>query len=247
MATPARAAADFSHTDYAALGDSYSSGVGAPGQNLLCLRGSSGYPAQWARKNAPASFSYLACSGADTSDVVTFQVPFLSRRTDLVTVTIGGNDAGFAAAVISCTVGTDAACTAVAATARKFVQDVMPGRLDVTYRAIRRHAPKARVVVLSYPNLFDTGSAACGVGGMSVTKRRALNAGVDDLDDLMAARARAAGFTFVDVRSAFAGHGACGARPWINGLTVAPPSDSFHPNLDGYTDGYLPALAATLA
>ena len=115
VAAPAEAAMRYASTDYVALGDSYSSGVGAPGQSGLCLRGSSGYPAQWARNNHPASFTDLACAGATTRDVLTFQAPFIRRRTDLVTITIGGNDAGFAPAVITCTVSSDAACADVVA------------------------------------------------------------------------------------------------------------------------------------
>src|SRR4051812_19025895 len=154
-AAPAEAATSYSSTDYVALGDSYSSGVGAPGQSGLCLRGSSGYPAQWARRNKPASFTNLSCGGATTGDVLHLQIPFLSKRADLITITIGGNDAGFAAAVISCTLSSDAACASVVATAHDFVTDVLPGKLDATYAAIHRRAPDATVVVLSYPILFD--------------------------------------------------------------------------------------------
>jgi lysophospholipase L1-like esterase len=246
VAAPAQAATSYSTTDYVALGDSYSSGVGAPGQSGLCLRGSSGYPAQWARRNSPASYRNLACGGAVTSDVQNFQVPFLSSRTDLVSITIGGNDAGFAPAVITCTLSSDAGCAAVVATAHDYVRDVLPAKLDATYRAIRRHAPNAVVVVLSYPILFDTTTAGCGVGGMSLAKRRALNSGAQDLADLIKDRAAAAGFRFADVRDSFTGHGICGPSPWLNGLTVIPPTDSFHPNANGYTYGYLPALTAAL-
>jgi lysophospholipase L1-like esterase len=244
VATPAQAATT---TDYIALGDSYSSGVGAPGQSGLCLRGSSGYPAQWARRNSPASYRNVACGGAVTSDVQNYQVPYLSKKTDLVSITIGGNDAGFAPAVITCTLSSDAGCAAVVATAHDYVTDVLPGKLDATYRAIRQHAPNAQVVVLSYPILFDTTSASCGVGGMSLAKRRSLNSGAQDLDELIKDRARAAGFTFADVRAGFTGHGICAATPWINGLTVIPPTDSFHPNANGYTYGYLPALSAAVS
>jgi lysophospholipase L1-like esterase len=245
-ATPADAAATYADTDYVALGDSYSSGVGAPGQSGLCLRGTSGYPAQWSRLNHPASYRNVACGGAVTDDVRLFQVPYLSRKTDLVTITIGGNDAGFAPAVISCTISSDAACAGVVAVAHTYVTGVLPGKLDATYRAIRQHAPNATVVVLSYPILFDTTSANCGAGGMSLAKRRSLNSGAQDLDELIEDRARAAGFTFADVRGTFAGHGICAASPYLNGLTVIPPTDSFHPNANGYTYGYLPALTAAL-
>jgi hypothetical protein len=115
--------------------------------------------------------------------------------------------------------------------------------LDRTYRAIRQKAPDAQVVVLGYPRLFDVRSATCGIGGMSLPKRRAINAGADLLAGVTRERAEAAGFTFADVRDEFDGHGACGPSPWINGLTLLPPTDSFHPNTAGYTNGYLPAMA----
>jgi lysophospholipase L1-like esterase len=244
VATPAAAASSSSNVDYVALGDSYSSGVGAPGQTGICLRGSNGYPAQWARHNDPATYRNVACGGAVTSDVRTFQVPFLSAKTDLVSITIGGNDAGFASTVISCTIGTDASCAATVASARTYVTQTLPGALDATYRAIRQHAPNAHVVVLGYPRLFDETTAACGIGGMSLAKRRVLNDGADDLAAVIQDRAQAAGFTFADVRGRFDGHGVCSASPWINGLTIIPPTDSFHPNINGYTYGYLPALTA---
>jgi lysophospholipase L1-like esterase len=246
-ASPAEAATNYSDTDYVALGDSYSSGVGAPGQSGLCLRGSNGYPAQWTTNNDPASYRNVACSGATTDDVNWFQVPYLSTKTDLVSITIGGNDAGFAPAVISCTLSTDAGCAAVVASAHDYVTRVLPDKLDATYRAIRQHAPEAQVVVLSYPILFDTTSTYCGIGGMSIAKRRSLNSGAQDLDELIKDRAQAAGFLFADVRDNFAGHGICAASPWINGLTVIPPTDSFHPTANGYTYGYLPAMNAALS
>jgi lysophospholipase L1-like esterase len=246
VASPAEAATNFSDTDYVALGDSYSSGVGAPGQSGLCLRGSNGYPAQWTKNNDPASFRNVACVGATTDDVNKYQVPYLSKNTDLVSITIGGNDAGFATTVISCTLFTDAGCAAVVESARDYVTRVLPGKLDATYRAIRQQASEAQVVVLSYPVLFDTTSAYCGVGGMSIAKRRSLNAGAQDLDELIKERTEAAGFLYADVRDNFAGHGICAASPWINGLTVIPPTDSFHPTANGYTYGYLPAMGAVL-
>lgn len=244
VASPAAAAE--STVDYVAMGDSYSSGVGAPGQSGLCLRSSRSYTAQWAQRNDPASYRSVACGGAKTGDVLLWQVPALSSRTDLVTLTIGGNDAGFAETVIGCTVGNDAACAGKVESAREYVTTTLPGLLDRTYRAIDRRAPNARVVVLGYPRLFDETNRYCGIAGLSLAKRKLLNEGADYLSGIIAERAEAAGFTYVDVRENFEGHGACADTPYINALTVVPPTDSFHPNTAGYTSGYLPALTAAL-
>ena len=239
IASPAQAAA----IDYVALGDSYSSGVGAPGQSGSCLRSNYSYAAQWAAKNNPATFQFLACGGAVTDDIVKTQVPAMSSGADLISITIGGNDAGFAPTVLTCLTSSDATCTAKVNAGKTYVANTLPGKLDAAYGAIKTKAPNAKVVVLSYPNIFDTSAVFCE---MSVTKRKALNSGAQALDDMIKSRATAAGFTWSDVRDEFAGHGVCGSRPYLNGLTIIPPQNSYHPNSSGYTNGYLPALNSAL-
>ncbi|WP_203828235.1 SGNH/GDSL hydrolase family protein [Actinoplanes palleronii] len=236
-ASPAQAAG----VDYVALGDSYSSGVGAPGQSGTCLRSNYSYAAQWAAKNSPTTFQFLACSGAVTDDVVKTQVPAMSSAADLISITIGGNDAGFASTVLTCLTGSDATCTAKVNAGKTYVATTLPGKLDSTYAAIKAKAPGAKVVVLSYPNIFDTSAVICE---MSSTKRKALNSGAQVLDDMIKSRVAAAGFTFSDVRDNFSGHGVCAAKPYLNGLTIIPPQNSYHPNSSGYTNGYLPALTS---
>jgi lysophospholipase L1-like esterase len=243
IAAPAAAA---SSVDYVALGDSYSSGVGAPGQAGLCLRSPNGYPGQWVSRNTPKSYTNLTCSGAETSDVLSSQAPHIPSGADLISVTIGGNDAGFASTVLSCQVSSDAACARTVADAEAGIGATLGGKLDNTYAAIKAKAPSAQVVVLGYPLLFDTASAYCGLTGMSLAKRRSLNGGAQVLDDLIKPRARAAGFTFSDVRDEFAGHGICASSPYLNSLTLSPPQNSFHPNKNGYTYGYLPALSGAI-
>ncbi|GLW32562.1 SGNH/GDSL hydrolase family protein [Actinoplanes regularis] len=236
-ASPAQAAG----VDYVALGDSYSSGVGAPGQSGTCLRSNNSYAAQWAATNSPTTFQFLACSGAVTDDVLNTQVPAMASGADLVSITIGGNDAGFAPTVITCLTSSDSACTAKVNQGKAYVANTLGGKLDATYAAIKNKAPGAKVVVLSYPNIFDTSALLCE---MSLTKRKALNSGAQVLDDMIKARATAAGLTFADVRSNFSGHGVCSSRPYLNGLTIVPPQNSYHPNSNGYTYGYLPALTS---
>ena len=246
VAAPAVAASPYATTDYVALGDSYSSGVGAPGQTGLCLRSPNGYPRQWVSRSQPKSFTDLTCGGAVTDDVIDDQVPDIPAGADLISITIGGNDAGFAPTVLSCQISSDAACARTVADAEADIRTTLPGALDRTYAAIKAKAPSARVVVLDYPLLFDTSSASCGLTGMSLAKRRALNGGAQVLDDLIRERTAAAGLTFSDVRDEFTGHGICAGSPYLNGLTVIPPQNSFHPNKTGYTYGYLPAFSGAI-
>ncbi|MEV0902643.1 SGNH/GDSL hydrolase family protein [Actinoplanes sp. NPDC049802] len=236
IAAPAQAAS----IDYVALGDSYSSGVGAPGQSGTCLRSNNSYAPKWAAANSPASFQFLACGGATTDDVVRTQAPAIKAGADLVSITIGGNDAGFAPTIVTCLTSSDSACAAKVNEGKAYVANTLPGKLDAAYAAIRAKAPDARVVVLSYPLIFDTSSVICE---MSTAKRRSINDGARVLDDMIKQRAEAAGFVYSEVRDEFTGHGVCSSRRWINGLTIVPPQNSYHPNTSGYTSGYLPAFA----
>jgi lysophospholipase L1-like esterase len=242
VAPPAQAATS-SAISYAALGDSYSSGVGGGDEEPasgVCRRGANAYPALWAASRAPARFVFVACAGATTSTVLSTQLGVLNRSTTLVTITVGGNDVGFAPVVGTCLVGSTATCAAAVSAAKTVARTVLPAQLAVTYAAIRLRTPHARLVVLGYPRLFETG-AACGPTGMSQPNRIAVNGGADVLNSVVRSRARALGATFVDVRSRFAGHGICGSDPWIN--DAAPDvANAFHPNAAGYSQGYLPAL-----
>jgi hypothetical protein len=124
--------------------------------------------------------------------------------------------------------------------AKWYATNVLPGKLDSTYAAIRGRAPNARVIVLGYPRLFEL-TQTCNVFGLDLAKRTMLNNAADTLAGVIAGRAAAAGDTFVDVRGIFAGHGICGASQWIN-PTTWPITDSYHPTASGYRYGYLPAL-----
>jgi lysophospholipase L1-like esterase len=238
LAVPASAAGS---VRYVALGDSYSSGTGTgqyDSSSGSCYRSPLAYPSLWTSAHQVAAFSFVACSGATTDDVLSTQVAALDSTTTLVTVSVGGNDVGFADVVTTCTIGSDQDCANAVQQAETAVRDTLPGKLDQTYAAIRDAAPSASVVVMGYPRLFAT-----GICWLSASKRNALNSAADLLATTIAGRAAVAHFTFVDGRSAFAGHGICAASPWINGVTL-PVTDSYHPNRAGHADGYLPALDA---
>jgi lysophospholipase L1-like esterase len=239
LASPAQAAAP---VDYVALGDSYSSGVGAPPYlSGGCNRSNNSYTAKWAATHQVSSFSFPACGGATTADVQSSQLASVNADTDLVTITIGGNDVGFANTMINCTLGSDSACVTSVNNGITATNNTLPARLDATYAAIRSRAPQARVIVLGYPRLISpTGS--CGLFNLSTAKRTALNNGADVLSAVIGARASAAGFTYLDARGPFSTHGACGGSPWINGLNLLAIGDSYHPNSAGYGQGYLVML-----
>ncbi len=232
--------------DYVALGDSYSSGVGTgvyDSASGACSRSPLSYPPLWAAEHRPASFGFVACSGARTADVRANQISALQQGTDLVTITIGGNDAGFGAVVQTCTVAeSDRTCFAAVDAAEAFSRSVLPDRLTRTYAEIRRAAPRAQVIVLAYPRLFDLTPDCAEPRVPNLARREKLNEGADVLNDVIQFASQQSGFSFTDVRGRFAGHGVCSADPWINGPSVPPSVGPYHPNQTGYRDGYLNAL-----
>lgn len=234
---------------YAALGDSYSSGVGSDdylSDSGVCLRSALAYPELYAAAVSPASFTFAACGGATTSTVATGQLSALSAATTLVSITVGGNDVGFAPVVVSCLTLGDAGCQAAVAAATSVAENELPGELDALYAHIAADAPHAKVVVLGYPLLFDTAvSGTCG--GLDLTSRQLIDNGDALLNSTIATEAATYGFTFTDVRGAFAGHEICDADPWLHAWDSANVTDSFHPTPDGQADGYLPALEAAAA
>jgi lysophospholipase L1-like esterase len=241
IAVPAFAAPGAQAVNYVALGDSYASGTGAGdyGDSGNCLRSANAYPNLWANANSPAAFTFAACSGAVTSDVLNSQVNSLSSSTTMVTISIGGNDAGFVDVITDCTLGSDQDCINRVEEAKTFARNTLPGRLNNVYAAIKSRAPSAEVYVLGYPRLYMV-PGNCSVG-LSNTKRSAINDGANTLAEVTAGRVAAAGFNFVDARPAFAGHEICTSDRWLNSLTW-PITDSYHPNKRGHALGYLAAL-----
>ncbi|MGW0735746.1 SGNH/GDSL hydrolase family protein [Streptomyces sp. NPDC002851] len=242
-AGPAQSAEQRAAESYVALGDSYSSGVGAGNYDSGsgdCKRSTRAYPALWAAANSPSSFAFTACSGARTGDVVNGQLGPLSSATSLVSITVGGNDAGFADVMITCVTSSDSACVARVEEAKRYVDTTLPGKLDSTYSAIKSKAPNARVVVLGYPRFYKL-NGSCSVG-MSETKRSAINGGADHLNAATAKRAADHGFAFADVVPAFTGHEICSGDSWLHSVNWGNLGESYHPTASGQSGGYLPSF-----
>jgi hypothetical protein len=225
-----------------ALGDSYSSGVGA-GSYLSssgdCKRSTKAYPYLWAAAHSPSSFDFTACSGARTGDVLASQMSPLTTATALVSISVGGNDAGFADVMTTCVTQSDSACLSRIDTARAYVDSTLPGKLDSVYTAIRSKAPNARVVVLGYPRFYQLGTTCLG---LSEAKRKAINDAADHLDTALDKRARDHGFAFGDVRPTFTGHEICSGSSWLHSVNWLNIGESYHPTAAGQSGGYLPVL-----
>ena len=233
---------------YVAIGDSFTSGQGAgpwlPELWLpaLCFRSMSGsYPTITANSSSYRKALNFACSGADTTAVLA-QVGKIDGRIELkaslVTLTVGGIDAGSNQVLAACAPNpTSVLCagTVSAATANLGTVGV---KLVGTYAAVAKAFPKARIVVLNYPRLFDPSLP----GALAPT----LNGATDALNAVIASAVAATNnprVSLTDVTNEFAGHGIGSAESYIS-YDPYHPSDpaNFHPNVLGNTAGYTAAL-----
>lgn len=262
---------------YVALGDSFSSGEGAGGyapptnirgQNV-CHRSEYAYPERLGSSprqpvflaGRSVSLQFWACSGATTANVVDKpqgkaeeeppQITHVDSSDDLVTLTIGGNDAGFARMVNACLrfpvrylghiVLRKWPIRCRPETAAKRI-GALAGPLERTFAAVRAQAPHAAVIALDYPQLFPAGPEQQRCQDLSLFKPgsvEVLRKATDDLDDAIKKAAVKAGVQFLDVRDDFQGHEVCmsnnpeSSSIWINRLDVRNLSESLHPNFFG--------------
>ncbi|MFD9595498.1 SGNH/GDSL hydrolase family protein [Kitasatospora sp. NPDC059973] len=259
---------------YVALGDSYTSGLKiAPqvGEPRGCARSAVNYPSLVAKALGLADdrFKDVSCSGARTGDLTGSQetdgggvnppqLDALSPATRLVTVGIGGNDAGFMEVVGECAkenladvvkslIGSGRApapCKdhyASAGGAADQVQrkvDTAGERLGQVLQEVKRRSPQARVYVVGYPVLLPADPASCVpvLGralaaadlGFIAEKEQQLNA-------MLKRRAETAGAVFVDAAAPSAGHDMCAgeAARWVEPPFPAPGLAAIHPNARG--------------
>ena len=229
--------------DYAALGDSYSSGVGTGSYTLdsACKRSVYAYPYLYTQKHPGTSLTFVACSGAKTSDLLATQIQAVTSATTLVTMTIGGNDIGFANLIYQCTLSD---CSAALDSTRANLETTLGGALDQVYTSVKsRAAAGAKIIVLGYPRVFS-GASCLGTLGISSAEEAKANALADALDQVIATHAATDGVTYKSAIGAFTGHAVCSSSPWLNGLNLFATGESYHPNRNGHGSGYLPLVTS---
>lgn len=273
---------------YVAFGDSYSSGEGAlnaanyeegtdgdTGGNG-CRRASTAYSATVeADSTTPGDLQFVACSGARTwhffeaqhpdTEEAQFDAAKLSTDVELVTLTIGGNDARFADILAECILGFDAIpwnhCSTDPEKSEEPVQDAFARMRGETpphgggeaktrpladiYSQILREAPRARVLVVGYPQFFRTGGTSFFTcSGVDKVDQQWVNDKVAEFNGLLEEEAHNLGLEFVPTSAAFEGHRLCEVgggedREWFRDLQfdadwpVLDPA-SFHPDDDGH-------------
>ena len=234
---------------YVALGSSFAAGLGLgareTGSPFVCQRSINGYPKQIARITG-LSLTDMSCSAATTKHVLhggqVFlgpQIDALGPDTQLVTLTIGGNDIDYVGDLTFMSFRNRGGFTGTLAglvwSGAKPVQDRKFGKLQhnliATLREIRRRAPNARVFVVPYPTIAPK-SGTCPQLGISKQQGALMRSVGLRLAEATRAATQQAGATYVDLAGASIDHDACALTPWVNGSAPAN-GVAFHPTLAG--------------
>jgi lysophospholipase L1-like esterase len=239
---------------YVALGDSYASGFGAGSYVNRCGQSPLGLPGILDSKKQVDLVGDATCAGAkvavepngaiDLPEQVAGLVAAgaLSSGTDLVTISAGGNDAGFAQIAGVCATQPTAVCEQVIAGQGAAALPLLARNLSALYASIGAAAPGAEVVVTGYPHLFSPEFGTPAV--LPVASQTAFNTATDSINAVIRQQAEAAGFTYVDLVGKFEGHGLGSPDPWI---TFTPGAeDNLHPTATGYRSGYFPAVRSSV-
>jgi formylglycine-generating enzyme required for sulfatase activity/lysophospholipase L1-like esterase len=256
-----------------------------------CHRSSHAYSAeenqlaeQGLRESISVTRRFLACSGALTENVIRGGLPpdkgpnesaqLDSRRfdpagdagagTDLVTITIGGNDSGFGPFLQECVLapnGPERHPTGIDMTWAEWLPGLIAGpvraQIEIALDDIRSAAPNASVLIAGYPQLFPSSwlNQHCPeLGGkvgfvLSSEEQDYIRSTAELLNSQIAAAAAAAGVHFVPVAGegafgGFEGHEICSwGLDWFNPLMLdlSGFDGSFHPNSRGQA-GYAKAF-----
>ena len=237
---------------YVAMGSSYAAGPGitpvVDGSPIRCARSAHNY-AHVLASARKLSLVDVTCSGATTADVLKggqfglpAQLDAVTAATELITVTIGGNDVYFMANLIAMSCGPDTSAAVRllggcvvrpdAQVAARFAS--LADSLRRIVAEARQRSPKARVVFVNYFTVLpDQGTCArVALTADQADRMRAVAARLADITRQVARQTQA---DLLDVATLSRAHNACSSDPWVlgahreNGALIP----AFHPTQQG--------------
>jgi lysophospholipase L1-like esterase len=265
LGVPATTPAGAVTLHYAAMGDSFAAGEGAPANSsgfdtgsgdchrsslaasrvFAAAKGLSMTATNGARQTTSIA-GHIACSGAGATQITAralhgeaaqvAQLRALNPAPDLITLTVGAGDVRMDGVQKACRVGTG--CAQAISQARTIARTRLAGRLRSTYATIKARTPRARLIVVGYPRLYNTGSQATAeCVGLPRTALTELEGLARDLEAATIAAARTARVEYLSMLNVLAGRELCTANPLINGVQVTGGQlepQSGHPNAQGH-------------
>jgi lysophospholipase L1-like esterase len=241
--------------EYVALGDSYAAGPLIPLQipPFGCLKSNNNY-AHLTARSLGLTLRDPSCSGAETEDMENPQgvdpdgpnppqFDSLTKKTDIVSLTIGGNDIGFSSIAEDCASATSNEGTPCQDRYVHDGRDEISERIQATaplvahvLQGIRARSPKARILVVNYAAILPDEGPGCWPQ-MPITDGDVpyVRAKQKELNAMLATQAAAAGAELIDWYTASIGHDAC--QPpvirWVEPVVPVNAAAPIHPNLGG--------------
>jgi lysophospholipase L1-like esterase len=245
---------------YVALGDSYTSAPLVPNQHgepIDCGRSDHNYPSLVAAAFGFETFVDVSCGSAETRHMTEPQTglplggtnppQFNALRADatVVTVGIGGNDAGLVGVGQKCA---ELGLTAPMGTACRDYwapggNDQISARIEATkpkiaavLQGIHQRSPNARVAIVGYPDVLPKNGESCyPMVPLSPDDIRYIDEKIVQINAMIAGQAAANNADFVDTYADSGGHDVCKLPPerWFEGLVPTEPAYPMHPNAQG--------------
>jgi lysophospholipase L1-like esterase len=245
---------------YVALGDSYTSAPLVPNQHgepIDCGRSDHNYPSLVAGALKVGTFVDVSCGSAQTKHMTEPQTglpaggtnppQFNALRADatLVTVGIGGNDAGLVGVAEKCAQlgvldpmgkscrnywapgGNDQVAAKIEATKPK---------IAAVLQGIHQRSPSARVAIVGYPDVLPKDGGSCWpMVPLSPDDVRYIDELIVRINAMIAGQAAANNADYVDTYADSGGHDVCKLPPerWFEGLVPTEPAYPMHPNAKG--------------
>jgi lysophospholipase L1-like esterase len=245
--SPATSALSASPT-YVALGDSVAAGYGLPAfgaansQDRICNRSSQAYPYQVAA-GLGTTVTQLACTGSKVDEGIygkqsrsgtrippQLQTAFQNGTPDLMTITIGANDARWTQFVRKCYTFRCGTKFDVAR-AKVYRADLRIELYRMLYQIQKMSDGNPPQVLLSGYYTPFSGQSCTDTNRIDLTEQTWLNGQVADLNQ--AIRSVVPYFSFAEyVPVDFSGHELCSASPWVQGAQATAP---LHPTAAGQT------------
>jgi lysophospholipase L1-like esterase len=249
----APAQADRAPLNVIALGDSYGSGTGAgdylDGTGVAdgCWRSANSYSenlvAGLRESGRQVNFTNVTCSGASTATMSqTFkgeppQLDALTRRTNVVFLSVGTSDVDFAGYGLQCVAGD---CSGQVTQDQLAKLPAMGQNVSALLGEVRTRSPRAEIVMTGYGSQLTAGEnapdvpldALCDPGFFSAQERVEGNQVASGIDATLRQAARRAHVTYVSpylrnsagLHPAFAGRSLCqSAEPYYRGFDALAP------------------------
>lgn len=242
---------------YVALGDSFAAGPFIPVQRadpLGCARSTHNYPALIAENLGVTEFTDVTCSAATTENMTTAQPVLLGSNppqfdalrqdTDLVTVSIGGNDIGYSDIVLTCgrlsltdPAGDPCRRQAAAGGSDAYAERILEAapKVSEVLRGIRDRSPNASILLAGYLRILPPVRGCWPIVPISSGDVPYLDGIQQQLTRMLATQARDNDAAFVDAYAASLGHDTCQPPTvkWVEGILPTSPAFPVHPNARG--------------